>query len=98
MTPQEAVAGCCLSGAVLVAIAVLLTTGEAPRESEPAEVPATRDVYAEMRVSAATWTDGQWPLTVDSVVLVCEGSAEDPSLYVRSPDANGLYSCSAAFF
>ena len=77
-------AGCCVGA---VAVAVVFTLRDAlPSQSEPAEAPPTRNVYAETLVSAATWNDGPWPLTVDSAVLVCEGRPSDPYPFVRSPD------------
>ena len=33
-------------------------------------------------VSAATWTDGPWPLTIEKGELTCIGPADDPGVFV----------------
>ena len=33
-------------------------------------------------VSAATWTDGPWPFTVEDGELTCIGPAEDPGVFI----------------
>ncbi|MCY4602051.1 MAG: DUF2511 domain-containing protein [Acidobacteria bacterium] len=33
-------------------------------------------------VSAATWTDGQWPFTIERGELTCIGPADDPSVFI----------------
>ncbi len=33
-------------------------------------------------VSAATWTDGQWPFTVEKGELTCIGPADDPGVFI----------------
>lgn len=33
-------------------------------------------------VSAATWTDGPWPFTIDRGELTCIGPADDPGVFI----------------
>ena len=33
-------------------------------------------------VSAATWTEGQWPFTIERGELTCIGPADDPSVFI----------------
>ena len=33
-------------------------------------------------VSAATWTDGPWPFTIEGGELTCMGPAEDPGVFI----------------
>ena len=33
-------------------------------------------------VSAATWTDGQWPFTIERGELTCLGPADDPGVFI----------------
>ena len=33
-------------------------------------------------VSAATWTDGQWPFTIERGELTCIGPADDPGVFI----------------
>lgn len=33
-------------------------------------------------VSAATWTDGQWPFTIEKGELTCIGPADDPGVFI----------------
>ena len=33
-------------------------------------------------VSAATWTDGPWPFTIERGELTCIGPADDPGVFV----------------
>ena len=33
-------------------------------------------------VSAATWTDGPWPFTIEGGELTCIGPADDPSVFI----------------
>ena len=33
-------------------------------------------------VSAATWTDGPWPFTIEGGELTCIGPAEDPGVFI----------------
>ena len=45
----------------------------------PAEEPRTQ---ISGTVSAATWTDGPWPFTVDRGELTCIGPADDPGVFL----------------
>ena len=45
----------------------------------PAEEPRTE---ISSTVSAATWTDGPWPFTVDHGELTCIGPADDPGVFL----------------
>ena len=45
---------------------------EPPAEQQPTEISST--------VSAATWTDGPWPFTVDRGELKCIGPVDDPGV------------------
>ncbi len=45
-----------------------------PAEEQGAENSST--------VSAATWTDGPWPITVDRGELTCIGPADDPGVFL----------------
>ena len=57
----------------------LLVGGCAPGLTEPpAEEPRTQ---ISSTVSAATWTDGPWPFTVDPGKLTCIGPADDPGVF-----------------
>ncbi len=39
-------------------------------------------------VSAATWTDGQWPFTIESGELTCVGPADDPGVLIVAGDGD----------
>ena len=45
-----------------------------PAEEQGAEISST--------VSAATWTDGPWPFTVEGGELTCIGSVDDPGVFL----------------
>lgn len=64
-------------------------TGEPAAQAE--------SVYAEMTVSADMWAEitgsdsDDWPLTVDSGVLSCEGTPERPYLFFASLDRETIW-------
>ena len=35
-------------------------------------------------VSAATWTDGPWPFTIDGGELICIASVDDPGVFIMT--------------
>ena len=46
-------------------------------------------------VSAATWTDGPWPFTIERGELTCIGPADDPGVFVVS-DKGDMYALNPA--
>ena len=53
--------------------------------SSPDGVDETADERRTERsstVSAATWTDGPWPFTIEGGELTCIGPADDPSVFI----------------
>ena len=61
-------------------VAYSLVGGSAPDHAEPpAEEQRTENSST---VSAATWTDGPWPFSVDRGELTCIGPAEDPGVFL----------------
>ena len=46
-------------------------------------------------VSAATWTDGPWPFTIESGELTCIGPADDPGVFVVT-DQGDMYALNPA--
>ena len=49
--------------------------------------PDSRPAAQSSIVSAATWTDGLWPFTIESGELRCIGQAGDPGVFIAA--ANG---------
>lgn len=39
-------------------------------------------------VSAATWTDGQWPFTIERGELTCIGRADDPGVFIVTDEGD----------
>ena len=61
-------------------VSCLLVGGCAPDLAEPpAEEQRTENSST---VSAATWTDGPWPFTVEGGELTCIGPADDPGVFL----------------
>ena len=58
-----------------------------PVEKKLAEISST--------VSAATWTDGPWPFTVERGELTCIGPADDPGVFFVTA-AGDLYALNPA--
>ena len=48
--------------------------GEEQQQAEVASTPATAPSSHTAVVSAATWTDGEWPLTIEEGTLSCQGA------------------------
>ena len=46
-------------------------------------------------VSAATWTDGPWPFTIERGELACIGPADDPGVFVVT-DQGDMYALNPA--
>ena len=46
-------------------------------------------------VSAATWTDGPWPFTIESGELICIGPEDDPGVFVVTENGE-MYSLNPA--
>ena len=71
----------------------LLVGGCAPGLTEPpAEEPRTQ---ISSTVSAATWTDGPWPFTVDRGELTCIGLADEPGVFLVT-DAGEMFALNPA--
>ena len=52
-------------------------------ETDPVDRPAdTQRTEQSSTVSAATWTDGPWPFTIDRGELTCIGPVDDPSVFL----------------
>ena len=60
---------------------------EPPAEEQRTENPST--------VSAATWTDGPWPFTVDRGKLTCIGPADDPGVFLVT-DTGEMFALNSA--
>ena len=72
---------CMLVGGCAVDVA------ERPAEPQRTEISST--------VSAATWTDGPWPFTVDRGELQCIGPADDPGVFLVT-DQGDIYALNPA--
>ena len=46
-------------------------------------------------VSAATWTDGPWPFTIENGELTCIGPADDPGVFIVT-DSGEMYALNPA--
>ena len=61
-------------------ISYVLVGSSAPeRVGLPVEKPRTENSST---VSAATWTDGPWPFTIERGELTCIGPADDPGVFI----------------
>ena len=61
-------------------ISYALVGDSAPERVEPSvENPRTENSST---VSAATWTDGPWPFTIERGELTCSGPADDPGVFI----------------
>ena len=76
--------------AVVVAPALACRMGSR-QETPPETTHRTESVYAEMEVSALRWSDGDWPFTVDSGILSCEGSRARPYLFFATLDRETIW-------
>jgi hypothetical protein len=70
-----------------LAISALLAGGCAT--DGPVEPPADEQRNeVSSSVSAATWTDGMWPFTIERGELVCVGPADDPGVFILTENGN----------
>ena len=52
-------------------------------EADPVDPPADRQrTEQSSTVSAATWTDGPWPFTIEGGELTCIGPVDDPGVFL----------------
>ncbi len=80
----------CVLVAVLAVSVFACRTG--PRQDTPPEATnPTGSVYAEIEVSALNWSDGDWPFTLDSGILSCEGSGAQPYLFFATLDRETIW-------
>ena len=61
-------------------VSCLLTGGCSPELAEPAAKEPRPENPSP--VSAARWTDGPWPFTIDRGELTCTGPADDPGVFL----------------
>ena len=94
-TYARSIVGAVLDVSVGLGLGVLcsLVGGCAPDLAErPAEESRTQ---ISSTVSAATWTDGPWPFTVDRGELTCIGLADDPGVFLVT-DAGEMFALNPA--
>ena len=94
-TYARSIVGAVLEVSVGFGLGVLcsLVGGCAPDLAElPAEEPRTE---ISSTVSAATWTDGPWPFTVDRGELTCIGLADDRGVFLVT-DAGEMFALNPA--
>ena len=84
---REAVVGFWLVTCSTLAGCVAADVAELP-ENEPHEQSSST-------VSAATWTDGPWPFTIESGELTCIGPEDDPGVFVMT-DQGEMYALNPA--
>ena len=68
------------------AVALALTCVSQHDRQPPNTEEPQPSVYAETRLLASAWTDGDWPLTADSGILSCEGTPAQPYVFFTTPD------------
>jgi hypothetical protein len=77
-------------------IALGLGTLAACSEADPVELPAGgQGAEISSTVTAATWTDGPWPFTIEKGELTCIGPEDDPGVFIVT-DAGEMFALNPA--